>query len=91
MKKIIGILGVVVFAMTMFLNLNQDNNNNNDNRDLAGILAINTANAESYKITIIDCDQTDDITWCEPDLTGNRVTGCEVSWFWDDCYFMIHV
>ena len=45
MKKIIGILGVVVIAVAMFFSTNAMNNSNG-NFDLASLLALNTANAE---------------------------------------------
>lgn len=45
MKKIIGILGVAVFSMVMFVNTNTTNYSNGD-FDLAKLIAINTANAE---------------------------------------------
>ena len=50
MKKIIGILGVVAFAMAMFLNTNFKNNSNDD-LALENVIAINEANAEDFCIT----------------------------------------
>lgn len=44
MKKILGILGVAMIAAAMFVNTNANNAGNNV--DLAGLLSINTANAE---------------------------------------------
>lgn len=45
MKKIIGILTIVVIACTMFLNTNTLNNSKGD-MDLAELMAVNIANAE---------------------------------------------
>lgn len=45
MKKIIGILGVAVFAMTMFFNANTMNSSTGD-FDLASLTNMHTANAE---------------------------------------------
>lgn len=47
MKKLTGILGVVVLAMAMFFNLNTMNSSN-VNFDLASLLTMNTANAEIF-------------------------------------------
>lgn len=47
MKKLIGILGVAVIAMAMFLNTNNMNSSNGD-LDLANLLTMNTANAEDW-------------------------------------------
>jgi hypothetical protein len=46
MKKIIGIIGVVVIAMTMFFNTNSVNGNTNEGVELASFFKLNTANAE---------------------------------------------
>ncbi len=46
MKKIIGILGVAVLAVTLFLNGNSINNSGN-NFDLAGLISLNPASAQS--------------------------------------------
>lgn len=46
MKKIIGFLGVAVFALAMFFNTNS-NNASNGNFSLSSLLTLNTANAES--------------------------------------------
>lgn len=45
MKKIIGVLGIAVFAMVMFFNTDSLNNSNAD-LDLSSLMAINKANAE---------------------------------------------
>ena len=45
MKKIIGILGVAVFSMAMFFNVNTLNSSAGD-LDLASLISLNTANAE---------------------------------------------
>jgi len=45
MKKLIGISGIAVIAMTMFFNTNI--NHASDNTDLSSLIAINMANAES--------------------------------------------
>lgn len=45
MKKILGILGVVMIAATMFFSSNVANTSNG-NLNLAGLININTANAE---------------------------------------------
>lgn len=46
MKKLIGIIGVVAIAMTIFFNTNSLNSST-ENLDLASLIAINTANAET--------------------------------------------
>ncbi|WP_147677884.1 hypothetical protein [Algibacter pacificus] len=43
MKKIIGVLGIALIAIAMFLNTNTINNSN---LDLANLISLNTANAE---------------------------------------------
>ena len=47
MKKIIGIIGITVFSMAMFLNTN----NNSNDVNLANLIALNTANAEGGTIS----------------------------------------
>ena len=44
MKKIIGILGIIMITLALSLNTNSVNNSN---LDLANLLSINSANAES--------------------------------------------
>ncbi|GAL89711.1 hypothetical protein [Jejuia pallidilutea] len=46
MKKIIGILGIIMIAMAMFLNTSA-NYSSNGNFDLASLTALSIANAES--------------------------------------------
>ena len=46
MKKIIGILGVAVFAMAMFFSTNATSSSDG-NLNLASLITLNTANAES--------------------------------------------
>lgn len=46
MKKLIGILGIAVIAMTMFFSTNSINTSDGE-VDLASLIAINTANAET--------------------------------------------
>ena len=45
MKKIIGILGIAVFAMVLLFNVDSLNNSNAD-LDLSNLMAMNKANAE---------------------------------------------
>ena len=45
MKKLIGIVGVMVIAMAMFFSINVLNGTNSD-FDLASLIQMNTANAE---------------------------------------------
>ncbi|MBA0884776.1 hypothetical protein [Flavobacterium undicola] len=45
MKKILGILGVVVIAVTMFLGTDKINSSSPDN-NLSDVIAMNSANAE---------------------------------------------
>lgn len=45
MKKIIGILGIVAIAMTMFFSLN-NSTSSDGNLSMSSLLAMNTANAE---------------------------------------------
>jgi hypothetical protein len=82
MKKTIGVIGVCVFALTMFFNVNPDNNNNNNgDLELSTLLAMNTANAEQI-VVITDCDASDPEDTCS---YNNNYPGCDNSWFWDDC------
>ena len=80
MKKTIGILGVAVLAVTMFMNANSINKSD---IDLASLMKINSANAEGL---LFGCQQTgnswDECTWllytisnCE-DAPVNAITYC---------------
>ncbi|MDA3878838.1 MAG: hypothetical protein PF436_00485 [Prolixibacteraceae bacterium] len=52
MKKIIGFLVIMVFAVTMFIN-NPIKTSNNLNIDLANLFILNTVNAETtYSCTV---------------------------------------
>ena len=46
MKKIIGVLGIAVFAMAMFFNTSNAINSSNSDLDLASLITLNTADAE---------------------------------------------
>ncbi len=45
MKKLIGIFGIAIIAMTMFFSTNTVNSSN-ENFDLASLVSLNTADAE---------------------------------------------
>ncbi len=77
MKKIIGILGVAAIAVALYFNVNSVNNNT----DLAGLIAINTANAE-MTVTINDCDDAELDDKCS---NNGDWPGCDNSWIWDTC------
>ena len=47
MKKIIGIIGVIAFAMAIFFNTNTTNTST-ENVDLASLITIQDANAECF-------------------------------------------
>ena len=85
-KKIIMSLGIAAIAMTMFFNTNTTNNNTN----LANLIALNTANAEEHRALVENCDEDDMTSFCQP-TTGGTTVGCEISWFWDDCYITINI
>ena len=51
MKKIIGILGIVVIAATMFFSANEVNGSNSD-ISLTSLMTLNSANAECVVSTI---------------------------------------
>ncbi len=66
MKKIIGVLGVVAIAVALYFNVNSVNNNT----DLASLIAMNTASAESGTATVpcVDVPQSgtlDDARKCD--------------------------
>ncbi len=63
MKKIIGIIGVIAFAMVLFTNTNSTNANTN--LDLADLMNINEANAECFQGHFIDgkCSLTGNCYW----------------------------
>ncbi|WP_281299289.1 hypothetical protein [Flavobacterium limnophilum] len=63
MKKILGILGVTVMAVTMFLSTNNTNGASSD-VNLAGLIGINNANAEN-------CDDYQYVT--ESDVTTTSI------------------
>jgi hypothetical protein len=79
MKKIIGVLGVAVIAATMFFNTNGVNSSSSDS-SLAGLLAMNTANAEygsgeKCKCTNVQSDVCyygfTKVTYCYPSIETN--------------------
>jgi hypothetical protein len=72
MKKIIGILGVVMIVATMFFSANNVIESDSD-ASLAGIIAINSANAESMSSTecMEDCDKK-----CVDQTSGATKTDC---------------
>jgi len=85
MKKLIGILGVAVIAVTMFANTNSANINKNT--DLASLIAMNVANAEDEDGDL--CSSEPDITcWVSyPDGSIFFSPNCEPDtfWTWSDC------
>jgi hypothetical protein len=64
MKKIIGIIGVCVFALTMFMNTNSANNTNSDT-NLASLMSISSANAEQTEAKLTYCQWFGDRTGCK--------------------------
>ncbi|QTD38553.1 hypothetical protein JL193_04500 [Polaribacter batillariae] len=75
MKKIIGIIGVVAIAMTVFFS----SNSGNKNTDLAGLIAMNTANAES------DSNGCDDDLHDQCLIYGQTIQDCDPSRAWHTC------
>lgn len=78
MKKIIGIIGVAVLAMTMFFSTNSVDNETG----LVNLIAINTANAYQTESDSNGCD-TDEHDRCM--IYGHVVTDCDPSWAWHTC------
>lgn len=82
MKKIIGILGVAVIAATMFFSANAVNGSANDT-SLAGLIAMNTANAEGGT-DVPGCDYTGySSDYCH--WSGYAVQNCNTSTTDYDC------
>ncbi|MFV0505962.1 MAG: hypothetical protein ACK5L5_04520 [Bacteroidales bacterium] len=75
MKKIIGILGVFAIAMTMFFSTT----NSSGNTDLASLIAINTANAES------DRNACDNDPYDQCVVHNVTIQDCDPSWFYHTC------
>lgn len=84
MKKVIGILGVAVIAATMLFSTNIINSSKSDT-SLAGLIAVNTANAENDPDGD-NCTKLDNSS-CYVG-TGLTFLGCdEDSWYtFSDCF-----
>ncbi|MFA9189550.1 hypothetical protein [Flavobacterium magnesitis] len=71
MKKILGILGVAVIAATMFFSSN--NMSTTEDTSLAGLIALNAANAETTVTT--GCAKSNDST-CIDQTDGKSYSNC---------------
>ncbi len=78
MKKLIGIVGVAVIAMAMFFSTSALNSSSGD-LDLASLLNINTANAESgtYKGPL--CSNQSGTIYCCKGSEGSCSAGAKCS------------
>lgn len=68
MKKIAGILGIVIIALTMFSSINNANSNSL-NTSLAGLIKMNVANAEGGSNTAIYWEEQNDCLILQSDGT----------------------
>lgn len=78
MKKIIGILGILVIAIALFVNVNSMNNSSSD-VSLASLIATNVANAEGSNPSC--CNDPGDT--CK--VYGTTINGCDEAIFCNDC------
>lgn len=75
MKKILGIISIAIFTIALFVNINSENKTSS-NGSLAGLVAINVANAES------DSNGCDNDLYDQCLIYGQTVQDCDPSiWF----------
>ncbi|WP_269243377.1 hypothetical protein [Flavobacterium limnophilum] len=78
MKKILGILGVTVMAVTMFLSTNNTNGASSD-VNLAGLFTFNSANAQTECDVKPNCATSDNVCYIDKfknNHYGNKTELC---------------
>ena len=77
MKKVIGILSVLLLAVALYVS--STSTSGTANMDLASLIAVNTANAEQI-------DGCDDDVFDRCTVGGTTYYDCDDSSFWHTCY-----